>query len=126
MADKHLFELQNKLTESNRALSQVIQLINLNKAEQKRGISTTEELSLVKDSTPSYKSVGRMFLAEPLPSLKTQLKGKLFNGCERKIPRYAGASGRPNQGTGSQEGLCKETSKAGRRESQRIGNAVVQ
>jgi len=66
-----------KLTESNRALSQVLQLISLNKVEQKRGASTIEELNLVPDTTPSYKAIGRMFLAEPLPALKTQLKGMM-------------------------------------------------
>jgi len=77
MSDKQLFELQNKLTNSNRALIQVIQLINLNKTEQKRGIMTVEELNSIKENTPSFKSVGRMFLSEPLPSLKAQLHGML-------------------------------------------------
>jgi len=75
--DKQLIELQLKVTESNRSLSQVLQLINLNKVEQKRGAATIEELHTVTDDTPSYKSVGRMFLKEPLPSLRQQLQGMM-------------------------------------------------
>jgi len=75
--DKQLIELQLKLTESNRSLGQVLQLINLNKVEQKRGAATIEELNAVADDTPSYKSVGRMFKKEPLPSLKKQLQGMM-------------------------------------------------
>ena len=68
-------DLQVKLTESNRALTQVLQLIAVTKMEQKRGAATIEELNTIPSETPSFKSVGRMFLKEPLPSLNKKLHG---------------------------------------------------
>jgi len=74
---RQIIELQLKVTESNRALGNVLQLIGLNKFEQKRGVGTLQELDAFTESTTSYKTVGRMFIAEPLPSLKAQLRDQL-------------------------------------------------
>jgi len=41
------------------------------------GISTIQEISSLPDDTPSYKTVGRMFVKGPLPDLRTELKGML-------------------------------------------------
>jgi len=113
MADKQLFELQNKLTESNRSLTQTIQLINYQKAEQKRGILTAEELAAIQDNTPSFKSVGRMF----------------FGGASAVFTDptewNVGTSRRTSEVTRSKERLLKETSKTGRRESKRTCATVV-
>uniref|UniRef100_A0A6B2LRY0 Prefoldin subunit 1 n=1 Tax=Arcella intermedia TaxID=1963864 RepID=A0A6B2LRY0_9EUKA len=74
--------MQIKLTESNRALSEVIQLINLNQREQKLGINTLQELTSFKDDVPSYKAVGRIFISESLPSLREQLKENISKSEE--------------------------------------------
>jgi len=54
-----------------------VQLIALNKVEHNRGVATIDELNSIPESTESFKSVGRMFIAEPLPALKIQLRGML-------------------------------------------------
>eukprot|EP01123_Difflugia_compressa_P004080 TRINITY_DN15430_c0_g1_i1.p1 TRINITY_DN15430_c0_g1~~TRINITY_DN15430_c0_g1_i1.p1 ORF type:complete len:144 (+),score=31.97 TRINITY_DN15430_c0_g1_i1:51-434(+) len=80
---KQLVELQCKLTESSRALSHVIQLISLNQREQKLGTLTIKELSGLPPNIPSYKTVGRMFIREPLPELQEQLNGMLVKVADQ-------------------------------------------
>jgi chaperonin cofactor prefoldin len=77
MNDRQLVEAQIKFSDSSRNLVQAVHLINLNKVEQKRGVATVQELDSIPENTVSYKSVGRMFIADPLPSLKTQLRGNM-------------------------------------------------
>eukprot|EP01125_Pyxidicula_operculata_P001718 TRINITY_DN11542_c0_g1_i1.p1 TRINITY_DN11542_c0_g1~~TRINITY_DN11542_c0_g1_i1.p1 ORF type:complete len:124 (-),score=30.47 TRINITY_DN11542_c0_g1_i1:55-426(-) len=81
--DKQLIDLQSKLSESSYALSHCLNLITLNQREKQRGIASIQELEEMSEKTPSYKSVGRMFIKEDLPELKNQLKQMLTDVDEQ-------------------------------------------
>lgn len=79
-----LVELQQKLTESNRAHQTTLSLKRLNEEEKEKGKRTIAELEQLPPSSASYRSVctfcllfdtqcGRMFIREPLPDLLTTL-----------------------------------------------------
>ncbi|KAK9891974.1 hypothetical protein WA026_017457 [Henosepilachna vigintioctopunctata] len=81
---KAFTELQEKQIETSQKLRLAdIQIENLKKNKQ-HAIFTEREISALNDSTKTYESVGRMFVATPIDTIKNNLKKKQ-NIAEEKV-----------------------------------------
>ncbi|KAL3274959.1 hypothetical protein HHI36_019735 [Cryptolaemus montrouzieri] len=81
---KAFAELQEKQIETSQKLRLAdIQIENLKKNKQ-HAVFTEREISALSDSTKTYESVGRIFMATPIETVKNNLQKKQ-NVAEEKI-----------------------------------------
>ncbi|KAF9420691.1 hypothetical protein BGZ94_009059 [Podila epigama] len=74
---KIIHDLQSKLQEATRMVTSVQAQIQTRDRERKLSALTNKELSSLDPSTVTYKSVGKMFVQEPLPKLTGELTDKV-------------------------------------------------
>ncbi|GJJ70310.1 prefoldin subunit 1 [Entomortierella parvispora] len=74
---KIINDLQNKLQEANRMVASVQAQIQTREREKRLSELTNKELSSIDTNTVTYKSVGKMFVQEPLPSLTKELSTRV-------------------------------------------------
>ncbi|KAF9143159.1 Prefoldin [Linnemannia elongata] len=70
---KIVHDLQNKLQEATRMVASVQAQIQSREREKRLSELTNKELSALQPDTVTYKSVGKMFVQEPLPELTKEL-----------------------------------------------------
>eukprot|EP01112_Ceratiomyxa_fruticulosa_P009618 TRINITY_DN2518_c0_g1_i1.p1 TRINITY_DN2518_c0_g1~~TRINITY_DN2518_c0_g1_i1.p1 ORF type:complete len:124 (-),score=28.71 TRINITY_DN2518_c0_g1_i1:151-522(-) len=76
--DKEAFyELQDRLMEQNRNLQQVKARIQMNTNEKKRSQFTLQEINTLPPSTRTYKAVGKAFILESIPSIKSEISKRI-------------------------------------------------
>ncbi|KAF9566224.1 hypothetical protein EC968_003807 [Mortierella alpina] len=70
---KIVHDLQAKLQEATRMVASVQAQIQTREREKRLSELTNKELSSLEPETVTYKSVGKMFIQEPLPELTSEL-----------------------------------------------------
>ncbi|KAF9183070.1 hypothetical protein BGZ51_004256 [Haplosporangium sp. Z 767] len=70
---KIVHDLQSKLQEATRMVASVQAQIQTREREKRLSELTNKELSSLQPDTVTYKSVGKMFIQEPLPQLTSEL-----------------------------------------------------
>ncbi|KAF9924373.1 hypothetical protein FBU30_005643 [Linnemannia zychae] len=70
---KIVHDLQTKLQEATRMVASVQAQIQAREREKRLSELTNKELSALQPDTITYKSVGKMFVQEPLPELTKEL-----------------------------------------------------
>ncbi|KAG0378280.1 MAG: Prefoldin [Linnemannia gamsii] len=70
---KIVHDLQTKLQEASRMVSSVQAQMQSREREKRLSELTNKELSALTSDTITYKSVGKMFVQEPLPELTKEL-----------------------------------------------------
>ncbi|KAG0318412.1 hypothetical protein BGZ97_003814 [Linnemannia gamsii] len=70
---KIVHDLQTKLQEATRMVASVQAQIQSREREKRLSELTNKELSALQPETVTYKSVGKMFVQEPLPELTKEL-----------------------------------------------------
>ncbi|KAG0037221.1 hypothetical protein BGZ82_002939 [Podila clonocystis] len=74
---KIVHDLQSKLQEATRMVASVQAQIQTRDREKKLSVLTNKELSSLAPETITYKSVGKMFVQEPLPNLTGELTDRV-------------------------------------------------
>ncbi|KAF8988425.1 hypothetical protein CPB97_000048 [Podila verticillata] len=74
---KIVHDLQSKLQEATRMVASVQAQIQTRDREKKLSVLTNKELSSLAPETVTYKSVGKMFVQEPLPKLTGELTDRV-------------------------------------------------
>ncbi|KAG0077233.1 hypothetical protein BGZ93_011469 [Podila epicladia] len=74
---KIVHDLQSKLQEATRMVASVQAQIQTRDREKKLSVLTNKELSSLVPETVTYKSVGKMFVQEPLPKLTGELTDRV-------------------------------------------------
>ncbi|KAG0042075.1 hypothetical protein BGZ83_000925 [Gryganskiella cystojenkinii] len=74
---KIIHDLQNKLQEASRMVASVQAQIQAREREKRLSELTNKELSSLHPDTVTYKSIGKMFVQEPLPSLTGELTSRV-------------------------------------------------
>jgi len=67
-------ELQSKLVDTSRLLSQVMSKLQFMERERRRSDLTLKELGEISPETKTYKAIGKMFLSSSSNSLQIELK----------------------------------------------------
>ncbi|KAF9434219.1 hypothetical protein BGZ76_008372 [Entomortierella beljakovae] len=70
---KIVHDLQSKLQEATRMVASVQAQIQTREREKRLSELTNKELSSLQPNTVTYKSIGKMFIQEPLKDLTTEL-----------------------------------------------------
>ncbi|KAF9086254.1 hypothetical protein BGX29_008303 [Mortierella sp. GBA35] len=74
---KIVHDLQTKLQEATRMVASVQAQIQTREREKRLSELTNKELSALQADTITYKSVGKMFVQEPLPELTSELSERV-------------------------------------------------
>ncbi|KAG0347213.1 hypothetical protein BG004_008191 [Podila humilis] len=74
---KIVHDLQSKLQEATRMVASVQAQIQTRDREKKLSVLTNKELSSLEPETVTYKSIGKMFVQEPLPKLTGELTDRV-------------------------------------------------
>ncbi|KAG0198994.1 hypothetical protein BGX28_007644 [Mortierella sp. GBA30] len=74
---KIVHDLQTKLQEATRMVASVQAQIQTREREKRLSELTNKELSSLQPETVTYKSVGKMFIQEPLPELTKELSERV-------------------------------------------------
>ncbi|KAG0299457.1 hypothetical protein BGZ98_010039 [Dissophora globulifera] len=74
---KIVHDLQSKLQEATRMVASVQAQIQTREREKRLSELTNKELSALKSDTVTYKSVGKMFIQEPLKDLTGELSSRV-------------------------------------------------
>ncbi|KAF9938991.1 hypothetical protein BGZ75_003621 [Mortierella antarctica] len=74
---KIVHDLQAKLQEATRMVASVQAQIQTREREKRLSELTNKELSSLEPETVTYKSVGKMFIQEPLPELTSELSERV-------------------------------------------------
>ncbi|KAG9325344.1 hypothetical protein KVV02_006984 [Mortierella alpina] len=74
---KIVHDLQAKLQEATRMVASVQAQIQTREREKRLSELTNKELSSLETETVTYKSVGKMFIQEPLPELTSELSERV-------------------------------------------------
>ncbi|KAG0206746.1 hypothetical protein BGX33_007237 [Mortierella sp. NVP41] len=74
---KIVHDLQTKLQEATRMVALVQAQIQTREREKRLSELTNKELSALQADTITYKSVGKMFVQEPLPELTSELSERV-------------------------------------------------
>ncbi|KAI9141281.1 Prefoldin [Paraphysoderma sedebokerense] len=74
---KHFIEIQTKLTDYNRQLTATKTQIAVKERDKKLNELTLKEMNSAGQDTVVYKSVGKMFLETPYPSLSFELTSRI-------------------------------------------------
>ncbi|KAG0239421.1 hypothetical protein BGW41_007685 [Actinomortierella wolfii] len=74
---KIVHDLQSKLQEATRMVASVQAQIQAREREKRLAELTKTELGTLQPSTSTYKSVGKMFIQEPLPALTDELSTRV-------------------------------------------------
>ncbi|KAH6559930.1 hypothetical protein BASA50_009019 [Batrachochytrium salamandrivorans] len=73
---KYALEYQTKISETSRQLTTVNSQLQACRHEKRISELTSNELTPLDDTVPTYRSVGRMFVQEDISALKTELDKK--------------------------------------------------
>ncbi|KAI1313845.1 hypothetical protein EDD11_002478 [Mortierella claussenii] len=74
---KIVHDLQSKLQEATRMVASVQAQIQTREREKRLSELTNKELTSLQPDTVTYKSVGKMFIQEPLKDLTTELSARV-------------------------------------------------
>ncbi|KAI9098904.1 Prefoldin [Phlyctochytrium arcticum] len=107
IAQKVLGEIQNKMIESSRQLNIVKAQLSTREREKRVCELTIKELSTFGSDTGAYRSVGKMFIQEPLPVLIKELETRKSDS-EKEAKNFERAATKLERDLNEAQGAWKE------------------